>query len=109
MLRSNQAGLASSGRQTVGEYLQRWLRDYAVPNVAAKTYVRYEGIVRVHLIPALGEIPLESLKPTDIQSYYTSTTERNTISNQTIVHHHRVLKQALKHAVAWELIVRESC
>ena len=98
--------LASSGRQTVGEYLQRWLRDYAVPNVAAKTYVRYEGIVRVHLIPALGEIPLESLKPTDIQSYYTSTTERNTISNQTIVHHHRVLKQALKHAVAWELIVR---
>ena len=60
--------LASSGRQTVGEYLQRWLRDYAVPNVAAKTYVRYKGIVRVHLIPALGEIPLESLKPTDIQS-----------------------------------------
>ena len=47
----------------VGTYLESWLRDYAQPNVAAKTYVRYEGICKRHLIPALGRIELSKLQP----------------------------------------------
>src|SRR6266481_1233 len=43
---------------TVGEYLRRWLDDYAKTNVAAKTYERYDEIARLKLIPGLGHIVL---------------------------------------------------
>ncbi|GAI78669.1 unnamed protein product, partial [marine sediment metagenome] len=46
------------GNTTVAEYLQRWLADYAKPNLSPRGYERYESIIRVHLIPALGSIQL---------------------------------------------------
>src|SRR5439155_3270064 len=60
----------SSSRMTVAEYLDRWLRDYARVNVAAKTYERYAEIVHVHLAPALGHHLLPRLQPLHIQAYY---------------------------------------
>ena len=45
-------------RLRVAEFLQRWLKDYAWPNVAPRTAEGYEHIVHQHLIPALGAIPL---------------------------------------------------
>jgi integrase len=63
-------------RITLAEALQRWLKNYAVPNVAAKTRERYQEIVEKHLIPALGERRLTSLTPFEIQAYYTQALER---------------------------------
>ena len=44
---------------TVAEYLQRWLRDYAKPDVAPRTYERYAEIVTRHLAPKLGMVTSE--------------------------------------------------
>ncbi len=55
---------------TTGEYLQRWLQDYASISMRKRTYERYESIIRIHLIPALGRIPLKDLKPYHIQACY---------------------------------------
>jgi integrase len=50
---------AVSSRMLFGEYATQWLasRDTA-GELAAKTMERYRGIVRDHLIPELGGIPL---------------------------------------------------
>src|SRR5258708_4395622 len=55
---------------TVGEFLEKWLTDYAASAVAAKTFERYAEHVRQHLVPGLGSIILRNLKPLHIQGYY---------------------------------------
>jgi integrase len=95
-------------RLTVADLLERWLREYARPNVAPKTYVRYEQIVRNDLTPALGGKSLEKLTPGDVQAYYSSRLAEGRLAARTIHHHHRVLKQALKWAVSLELAFRNA-
>lgn len=52
---------------TVGELLDRWL-DEAVPlTVRPRTLASYTYIVRVHLRPALGDVPLASLTAQHVQ------------------------------------------
>ena len=97
-------------RVTVAEYLQRWLADYAKPKVAPRTYERYEEIVRLHLSPELGHLKLAKLRPAHISSYYAKSLEtgnkrnKGALSAQTVLHHHRVLKEALRQAVKWQLL-----
>ena len=93
-------------RLTVADLLDRWLQDYARPNVAPKTYVRYEQIVRIDLIPALGGRDLAKLTPGDVQAYYSDRLAEGRLAARTIHHHHRVLKQAIKWAVGLELTYR---
>ena len=99
---------------TVGMYLEQWLANYAKTNVSGKTYERYAEIVCKHLVPALGGILLSNLKPLHIQGYYSHAMEfgrrtKNTpggLSPQTVLHHHRILHEALNLAVKWQLVAR---
>src|SRR5512136_543961 len=61
------------GRTTLRDYLERWLRDYACPNLAARTVEGYETIIRCHIVASIGSIPLTQLKPEHIQRYYSET------------------------------------
>jgi integrase len=99
---------------TVAKYLKRWLADYAATNVSASTLVRYQGIVDNHLLPTIGRVQLSDLRPAHIQRVYAealSTGSRRdrrggVLSARTVLQHHRVLRQALAHAVRWQLIAR---
>jgi integrase len=57
----------------------------------------------------LGEVPLEKLTPMHLQSYYSRMLQSGKangeggLSPQTVLHHHRLLRQALSHAVRWNL------
>jgi len=67
-LRDMDAGLdLAAGRQTVGQYLDRWLADVARPNVRSSTFESYAGHVRNHLTPAIGHLPLPKLTPQHVQ------------------------------------------
>lgn len=59
---------ADAGKLTVGAWLQQWLTE-AQHKVTPKTLQRYREIVELHLIPALGAIPLGKLQPAQIQAY----------------------------------------
>jgi integrase len=98
------------GKISAGEYLQKWLRDYARANTAPKTYRCYEDVVRRHLIPGLGSIPLTKLRPQHIQAYYSQALQggrldgQGSLSARTILRQHQVLHVALRHAVRWQLL-----
>lgn len=100
----------SPGKITVGDYLRRWLRDYAEGAVAASTLARYTGIVEQHLIPALGWLKLAELRPAHIQAAYATFTRRDRrgvkLSAKTVFEHHAVLREALNWAVRWQLLAR---
>jgi len=98
---------------TVADLLQKWLVDYAKPNVAGKTYERYAEIVRNSLIPALGHHRLAKLQPLHIQAFYSDMLENGRrngkgrgLSPLTVRHYHRVLRKALHDAVRWRLLAR---
>jgi hypothetical protein len=100
---------ADPGKMTVGDWLRQWLEE-AQHVVARKTHQRYKEIVDLHLMPALGAIPLAKLQPAQIQAYYAkalASGRRNGsggLAAQTVVHHDRVLHVALKRARALRLI-----
>jgi integrase len=106
----NTGSHTDAARETVATFLSRWLRDYAQINVAARTYDRYEGIVRDHLVPSLGSIRLDQLRPAHIlaaeRQWLVGGRKRGAggLSSRTVLHHHRVLREALAHAVRWQLI-----
>ena len=63
LLNVEQGTYVKSDRLTVAQFLKGWLQDYVAINTAPRTAERYQEIVRVHLIPALGSLPLLSLRP----------------------------------------------
>ena len=108
----NKGEYVEPSKLTVAEYLERWLADYAKPNISGKTYERYAEIVYSNLSPALGHHTLTKLQPLHIQEFYSSalTSGRRSgdggLSAQTVLHFHRVLHAALGQAVRWQLLIR---
>jgi len=100
------------GKTTLAEYLDRWLKDYAWPNLAPRTAEGYEHIIHHHLIPALGNIALTQLKPEHLQRYYSEKLSngrcdgKGGLNLRTVRHHHMALHTALEHAVKWGLLSR---
>lgn len=93
------------GHTTVAEFLERWLEEYARPNLTPRAYERYEIIARVHLIPELGNIPLTQLRPEHLQKHYTGKLNVG-LSARTVKYHHTVIHVALQTALKWGLIAR---
>ncbi len=100
------------GKTTLGEYLEKWLRDYAWPSLAPRTVEGYESIIRCHLIPALGSIPLTQLRPEHLQRYYSEKLSggrydgKGSLGQTSVLHHHTCLHRALKMALRWGLMNR---
>jgi hypothetical protein len=97
-------------KTTLGEYLEKWLRDYVWPNLAPRTAEGYEHIIKRHLIPALGNTTLTALKPEHLQRYYSEKLSKGrcdgkgALSPRTVRHHHVTLHDALESAVKWGLL-----
>jgi integrase len=92
-------------RLKLSQFLESWLSDYAEGHVGPTTLAGYRIIVRRHLVPALGHVPLSRLTAQTIQGYLTRMLQSGR-SSTTALHHYRLLHQALKHAYRWGLIAR---
>lgn len=88
----------------MAQFLQRWLRDYARASVGRRTYERYEEIIRLHVVPALGRLELSDVRPAHILTAERQWREAG-LSAYTVLKHHRLLRQALEHAVRWQVLV----
>lgn len=91
---------------TLGEYLERWLTDYADQAVKPPAAEWYRMMVRTNLAPNLGHIPLARLTPLDLQRYYGQRLAEGRLSPASIRAQHRVLHKALGQAVKWGLVPR---
>jgi hypothetical protein len=94
-------------KMTTADFLKRFL-DYYRSKVAGKTYERDEEIILKHLIPALGDYPVEKLSTMQIDRYYAQALQsgrrdgKGGLSAATIRNHHRVLRRALQQGVVWQ-------
>jgi len=92
-------------RQTVGQFLQKWVEDSVRPTVRPSTFERYEGIVTNHLVPSIGRRTLHGLSPQDVQALYTGKLNSG-LSARSVEHLHAVLRRALGQALKWGLVAR---
>jgi integrase len=91
----------STGKITVGSFLDDWLAA-TKSNVRPRTFVSYSQIVRDHLKPGLGRIPLTRLQPQQIQRLYAELLERR--SPKTVQNVHVTLHRAFEQAHRWRLV-----
>lgn len=59
----------SGGRTTVGVWLRTWRSGRA--DLSASTAARYDGIIRVHLLPRWGHLQIGSVRHSDVQAWTT--------------------------------------
>jgi integrase len=99
-------------KTTLAEYLDKWLKDYALVNLSPRTVEGYEHIIKRHIIPVLGNIMLSQLKPEHLQKYYADKLKNGrldgegSLSAKTVRHHHVTIHDALQTAVKWGLLIR---
>ena len=90
---------------TVGEYLDRWLKDAVRGTVRESTFSRDEYLVNNHIEPALGRLKLKNLNALRLQGLYRNRLDSG-LSGSTVQKIHHVLHKALAQAVRWDLIPR---
>jgi len=88
---------------TVKEFLEMWLEDEVKPNRKITTYDIYHSVITNHLIPGIGNIPLNQLGPIHINRLLKSLLDRG-ISSTSAKYSVRTLKVALNWAVKMQLI-----
>ena len=57
----------SPEKQTVAQFLDRWLEDVIKPNASPKTHRTYADLSRLHIKPASGGVDLRQLSPQQVQ------------------------------------------
>ena len=91
---------------TLAEYLEQWLSAIG-PTISPASLVRYRGVIRSRLMPALGGTKLAKLTPLQIQHYYADALRDCAPAYVRL--QHAVLNRALGEAVRWRILATNPC
>ena len=99
---------------TFGEWMELWYKTYSKPHIRLTTQLCYENRIYLHIIPSIGEIPLNKLTQSDLQKFYAdlkkngrkSKVERygTGVSDRLVRSCHATCRTALQKAVEEKLI-----
>ena len=99
---------------SLGSWLDRWYQTYKKASLRPNTQMSYERRIYQHIIPALGNLPLDKLTTGDVQQFYTCLKQDGRLlrrelygeglSDQTVRGIHTTLHAALDKAVEEKLI-----
>jgi integrase len=100
------SGYHRERKRTVADLLAKWY-DLVAPDRSPQTTRRYESHMRVHLLPALGDLPLDRLGPAEIDALYAEM--RKTMRPGSVHDVHNVLNTACKYGVKIGWLVANPC
>ena len=106
--------LSEKSDMTLEEWCERWLNDYAKPNLRPGTISGYSGVVYRHIIPNLGSKVIRFIKSSDIRRFYANEkangrqrcrhTKGKGLSDTSVRKIHMLLHEILESAVRAHLI-----
>jgi integrase len=105
--REVEAGVADTGKVTVGQYLADWLRGRK-DKIEYASWRNYEAEVRLRIAPELGDVELRRLTPELVSRFYASLAERE-VGPRMQRYSHQTLSKALNDAVRAGLIASNPC
>ena len=88
----------------VKDWLIDWLHNYAHITVRPSTYISYEGYIYNHIIPCIGDLPIQKLTPPLVQNFYNDrylngrTDGKGGLSSKTLHNMHNMFHQAMEQA-----------
>lgn len=91
-------------KETLGEYIDSWFQNHQA-NISPTTAQSYVNLIKNHIKPGLGHIPLTALTPEHLQRFYSSKLKdgrldgKGALSNRTVRYLHCTLHRAFKVAV----------
>lgn len=91
-------------KQTLAEYLDSWLK-HSAGHLRPSSHLRYEELVRLHIVPTLGKAKLARLTAQQIQALYAAKRAEG-LSNGTVARIHATLRRALGEAEKLDLVPR---
>lgn len=107
----NTGNFVEPDKVSVADYFDQWLTVAAPLKAGQLTIDRYKGIIDHHIKPSFGRLRLQSLTPMHIETHYSRLRKggrkdgrEGGLSPQTILHHHRLISEALQKAVSWGLL-----
>jgi len=107
-LRDQQLGLpVAPERQTVAQFLARWLEHSVKPSVRYSTHASYARLCKKHITPWLGRLELAKLRPQHIQEFMNAKS-RDGLSPRTVQYLRAILRRALGQALKWGLVQRNA-
>lgn len=111
-------GQLLSGRKiTFQAYAEKWLKEYASPQLQPGTLARYEYEIYNKFFPTLGHLKLSDIRPIHIQSFYNNLlkdgvrkdNKKGGYGAASIRKYHNILNIMLKTAVKWQIIESNPC
>ena len=105
LMRQRENGLPVDGadKQTVRQYLTRWLDDVAAMTLRPLSLRTYRNVVN-HIVSVIGDVELGKLTPQHLQALY--RVKRDQGLTRTVTMMHAVLHKALGQAVKWGILAR---
>ncbi len=115
--KQSQGIVVSTDRQTVEQFIKKWLEQTVKPNAKQRSYESFSTISRLHIYPVIGRVRLDRLTPQhianllDLKRQPVKGEEQKQdpapgLSPQSLVNIRTVLRSALAQAVKWGLVAR---
>jgi integrase len=106
---ASRGALVDHSKETLGQFLTRWDRDWVAYNVGAKTRERWNQLTVNQITPRLGSAPLQRIKASHLAELYATLMREGAVGGgplaaRTVGHVHRLLRRALGHALTWGLL-----
>ena len=99
-------------RQPFRDLLREWLEVDVRNRLSGRTYDMFEYLIRVYIVPRIGDVPLDKLSPLHIQKFYNDLLDTEKIrgggklSPTTIRHIHKAVYSSLKWGVRMRIVPR---
>lgn len=91
------AAIAAQGKQTVKDYLQKWVENHGTVNLRPSTFAGYKSNIKNHIIPAIGHVQLRQLTPAMLDNMFQKMFEKG-LSQSSVRYCQRTLSVALEAA-----------
>lgn len=103
---------------TVKDFIEkRWIRDHVEVELAPRTIEIYKDYINSRIIPTLGDLKLDKVKPENLLDFYANLREdgirkdgkKGALSPATIQKYHHILSSMFSCAVEWQIIEHNPC
>ena len=108
--------VVKAGQYTLGQWMRVWYENYATVKVRPSSHATYMGIIKNHIDPAIGQIPLTKLTTLDLQKFYRdlltggrverkeSEKQPKGLGPKTVRNIHQIISSALQLAIHQKLL-----
>ena len=115
---SQRLDVSKAGNYTVASWVRTWYEVYAEPRIRPNTKSYYTNYIENHIIPGIGDVPLDKLTTIQIQRFYNNLQKSGrvqrknfpelkdkSLSPRVVRGIHTLLNNCLEQAVAERLIL----